>query len=514
MIIPRRHTIPDLPELIPSRGGTTSVSLFHRKATDDREENESSSSLTKNKHFIKKIIENGLLALLIFSPLPAASVESWAIVLIELSAIALVFLYLFVGGASSSNAHLKPKLKWPAIFFALLFIFFVVQMIPLPQTIVRIFSPSALILRKLFISNFSEASYLTLSLVPSQTLRATLELLSYVLIGFLVVKTVTHGRQIRKIITVLILIGTFEAFYGLFELYRSNPRVLLYKKVFNLDSATGTFINRNHFSGYLEMIIPLALGLVISRINLFSMPGKKWRDRISLLTGQGFTVNVLIILSIMVMSLAIFRSNSRSGVFLLAFTFFLFFALTAYTFGIAKYRHVWIKTLLKTMIAMIILITLYVGVESTVRRFSSDNLLRDGRPKYWADVFSVVGDFPLLGSGLGTFAAVFSAYDNTGLDGPLVHAHNDYLEYLSELGLVGFALLIAGLLCLAGDAFRTWAKRKNPEIKGLGLGLIISVTVMLFHTITDFNLHIPANMLLFTVVLSLALRTAYYRKSS
>ncbi len=513
MPTPRRVPPPDFPEAVPwSASGTDRGVYSSREYAEDRPENGSSSMPTKKDRFLRKVIENGLLALLIFSPLPAASVERWSITVIELGAIALTLLYLFVGRTPNLNDQLKPKLKWPMLIFSALFLFIGAQMVPLPRLILQTISPASLSLRKLFIPNFSDTSPVPLSLVPSQTLRTGLELLSYFLIGFLVVKTVTRGRQIRKFILGLILMGTFEAFYGFFELYRSHPHILFYKKVFSLDSVTGTFVNRNHFSGYLEMILPLALGLVISRINLFSMPGKKWKDRIAQMAAQGFAVNVFVVLSILVMALAIFRSNSRSGVFLLVFTFFLFFTLTVYSFGVAKYRQIWIKTFLKVTIVLVTLIALYVGVDSTVRRFSRDNLLQDGRPKYWADVLNVIGDFPLLGSGLGTFPSVFSAYDYTGLDGPLVHAHNDYLENFSELGLVGFTLLMAGLIFIAVDAFKTWAKRKNPEIKGLGLGLIVAVAVMAFHSITDFNLHIPANILLFTVVLSLAWTTAYYRK--
>jgi hypothetical protein len=63
------------------------------------------------------------------------------------------------------------------------------------------------------------------------------------------------------------------------------------------------------------------------------------------------------------------------------------------------------------------------------------------------------------------------------------------------------------------DSFLTWSKRRNPEIKGLAMGGIISVFIILIHSLTDFNLHIPANTLLFSVVLALTYTTVYHRKS-
>ena len=95
----------------------------------------------------------------------------------------------------------------------------------------------------------------------------------------------------------------------------------------------------------------------------------------------------------------------------------------------------------------------------------------------------------------------------------LVHAHNDYLEYLVELGLVGTILLLGTIVYLAVQSFLAWKERRNPEAKGLALGGIVSLAGMGLHTLTDFNLHIPANIVLFTVVLSLTLVSAYYRKT-
>jgi O-antigen ligase len=95
----------------------------------------------------------------------------------------------------------------------------------------------------------------------------------------------------------------------------------------------------------------------------------------------------------------------------------------------------------------------------------------------------------------------------------MAHAHNDYLENLAELGVIGFSLLMAGILYLYVATFQTWIQRNNPEVKGLVLGALVSVAAMLFHSITDFNLHIPANALLFTVVLSLGFGMTFYRKA-
>ena len=126
----------------------------------------------------------------------------------------------------------------------------------------------------------------------------------------------------------------------------------------------------------------------------------------------------------------------------------------------------------------------------------------------------IIAAFPLFGSGLGTFVSVYPAYEK--IAGPellLVHAHNDYLEYLAELGVIGFALLVGAVLFIGVSSLRSWRERRNPDVKGIALGGIISIAVILVHSLTDFNLHIPANMLLFAVVLALTFVTAFYRKT-
>jgi O-antigen ligase len=95
----------------------------------------------------------------------------------------------------------------------------------------------------------------------------------------------------------------------------------------------------------------------------------------------------------------------------------------------------------------------------------------------------------------------------------LAHAHNDYLEALAELGLLGTALLLGLIVLLAVRASLAWRERRSPEAKGIALGGIVSLAGAGVHAVTDFNLHIPANAVLFAVVLALTLVSAHLRKA-
>jgi hypothetical protein len=64
-------------------------------------------------------------------------------------------------------------------------------------------------------------------------------------------------------VTWLVALGTFEALYGLVQYLTGWQRIFGYVKKYNLEEATGTYINRNHFAGFLEMVIPFGVALVL-----------------------------------------------------------------------------------------------------------------------------------------------------------------------------------------------------------------------------------------------------------
>jgi O-antigen ligase len=261
------------------------------------------------------------------------------------------------------------------------------------------------------------------------------------------------------------------------------------------------------------MVIPLALGLIIARIDIFSLAGLKWREKLLRVSEKGLSTNLLLTLGIIIMSLAIIFSKSRSGVFLLFFTFILFFTMTVWYFGKSRDQRKWINNFIKIVFLLIILISFFMGINATVERFALDKLLQADRPAVWANTIGIFSDYPFFGTGLGTFASLYSAYEDSEEYLRYSHAHNDYLEYLSELGIFGFIFLLGGILFMLINSFLIWRERRHPVVKGLSLGGIIAVVCILIHSITDFNLQIPANMMLFSVVLSLTIVIAFYKRS-
>lgn len=461
-----------------------------------------------------KVLEYGLLALLLWSPLPAASVEAWAVFGIELAVAVLAAAWVLADPKPRLNPHLPPLLKRTRPLAAAVFGFLLLQVLPLPVAAVRLLAPAAVRFRELYDPGFAGRRFTTLSVSPSTTVREALFLAALFLLGWLVLRAAGRGRRIRAVIVTLVVSGVFQALYGLFELTRAEPRLLFYKKVFSPHAATGTFVNGNHFSGYLEMIIPLALGLAVARMNMMTFGVQGFREKVRLWTSKGVLGTALLFAAAAVMALAILLSNSRSGVVVLAFTVFLFFGLTVVSYSRMGFRQPWVGRAIRATVLAVTVMAVLAGVGSTVRRFALDDILHEDRPLYWANTADMIGDFPVFGTGLGTFASAYNAYETRlGGDMALIHAHNDYLELAAELGVLGALLLLGLVLSLAVRAFLVWRGRRNAQARALALGGIVSLAGAGLHAFTDFNLHIPANMVLFTVVLALTVVMAHYRKS-
>lgn len=481
------------------------------KFSNSTEEKNHKSQADKKDAIYQKVIEWGIIGILVFSPLPAASVYEWSVLVIQLAVVVMMGAYFLMKQKPRRNDLLSQALKTPRYLFWGFFGFLLIQVVPLPTFLVKIFSPRTFSFYQNFSPDFSDIHFLSLSVMPSQTIKQGLEILAYVLLGFLIVRTITKRSQIMRIFAVIVGVGVFEALYGLFELYSSNPSILFYQKTHYLDCVTGTFVNRNHLSGYLEMVIPVAIGLVIARVDFFDWSDLKIREKLLRISEKGLAWNVLISLGVVSMALAIIYSKSRSGIFILVLSFILLSGLAGLYFRRTSEEKKRIKTFLKVVFLVILAISLYIGIGATLERFSLDKILQEQRPKVWGNTVEMIGDFPVFGSGLGTFKFVYPAYEESGKFVRWSHAHNDYLEYAAELGAVGTVLLFGGILFLLVSSFRIWKVRRHPQVKGLALGGIVALVGIMVHSITDFNLQIPANEVLFTVILSLTMVTAFYR---
>ena len=148
-------------------------------------------------------------------------------------------------------------------------------------------------------------------------------------------------------------------------------------------------------------------------------------------------------------------------------------------------------------------LALWVGVEPVVERYQSAESAYLLRSAIWADTASLIREHPLLGTGLGTFGIVYPQVQTTALNFQVDHAHNDYLEVATELGLPGALLLFGLIWTVLWRAITVFYNSPRQRERFLLLGCCGSILAILFHSFTDFNLQVPANAMVFAVILGL-----------
>jgi O-antigen ligase len=245
----------------------------------------------------------------------------------------------------------------------------------------------------------------------------------------------------------------------------------------------GPYVNRNHFAGFVELVIPVALVPLVL--------GKVRRER-------WFAVGLLSLLPLG----ALFLSASRGGIISFAAELGLLTLLLILrrTGG----KHVLAGAMVLLFAFMLVS---WLGVRQILERFSSMQSLEatsGKRASMRLDTWHIFREHPWTGTGLGTLQTVFPAYE-TLYDAKIVkHSHNDYLEALAETGIAGAACCAWFLGALFFHSLRRLLLQDKSFSAALHLSGLVACTGFLVHSLVDFNLHIPGNALLFFLMANLA----------
>jgi len=307
----------------------------------------------------------------------------------------------------------------------------------------------------------------------------------------------------RRLVTWLVALGAFEAIYGLVQYLTGWQRIFGYVKKYNLEDATGTYINRNHFAGFLEMVIPFGVALVLyenAKLPRRVTPGRNARIK-RVLGGRKASRIGLWLLTTTVMVAGLFFSLSRMGIISAVASL----AVMAAFAGFQRKAGLWVAA---AIMACGIILVLWMGVGPALGRFGMISeeytSVDESRWSLWKDTARLIGGHPLLGSGLGTFPVAFTRVQSTFLGQFVNHAHNDYLEIASDLGIPAAALFLGSTGALLVRVARKAASSEVSFERAMALGCLGSIAAILLHSLTDFNLYIPANALVFSLILGLA----------
>jgi O-antigen ligase len=360
----------------------------------------------------------------------------------------------------------------------------------------------------------------SLSIAPSMSGGALLEMTAYgsLLLLILVYPFGPPGRETEErlsqmIVMAALLSGLIVAIVGLIELFVWNGKILWLFVPCDWGSpqyamplrASGSFVNPDHFGDYLALVLPLAIGGAL-------FPSDRFYKQRAIRVFCGVTAFLVVC--------ALLLSISRASWTAAAIALAILFGLSSRMPAAARPRVLGLgsgtlpRRACVLAFATIALGLMFIGPEGRgkVDLRLQQTLVSDdwfaGRFELDADTLAMVRDYPPLGVGLGCWPELFPHYRQPPWQ-PAIYreAHNDYAQVMAETGILGFVMIAWFFLGIARRLNHAIAHTSVP-VSPILVALCASVTVTAFHEFFDFSLHTPANALLSTVLVGLALRMA------
>jgi O-antigen ligase len=370
-------------------------------------------------------------------------------------------------------ASLGGGLKW-LVFLPPAYAFF--QVVPLPLGLVRILSPARARLAAALGPVLGLPAFVPLSVAPSATLLHALQISACVVLFLVVYGTAARmASRTWTLVVPLIVIATAEGALGLLQSIfdPSAPDSI----------AIGTYAIRNHYAGLLEMVLPFA-----ALFPLHLLQNSDRREGLGL--PRAFLACLSLAAAAVMLSGAVF-SLSRMGT-IAAVSSLVFVAVLA-----AVRRKAWFRNafaFLAAVCAALVLIALLAPAQLVSRFAQMDP--NDRTPPESRDLIAA---YPLFGCGLGGYGSAFTAYKRSAPTLYQDYAHNDYVQYLAELGLVGFAVYAAPVVLLIGRLPRAYARYDLAWLTLAGAGSLFAIGL---HSLVDFNLYVPANRFVLAWILA------------
>ncbi|MCC6209534.1 MAG: O-antigen ligase family protein [Burkholderiales bacterium] len=439
------------------------------------------------------------LALLVWAPFPLGSNRAWAWTILEVGLFLAAALWT-IGWMQRRHGSLAlVRAARPAfVLLGLWLAWLALQCVPLPPGLVRLLSPQAAALHALA-ESYAPGTWITLSVDPNASLVFWLKSCAYAAAFFLTL-ALAHTRERAQLIAlVLVLSGLVQAVYGgLMHLSGANLEIFG-THIGHRDSASGGFVNRNHLAGFLEITLAMGIGLMVGSLRETGRRSWRqfWRDMAALLLSGRAPLRLFLVA--MVIGLVMTRSRMGNTAFFASL-------LVAGTVALALSRHATRGTVI--LIASLIAIDIFIvgswfGVEKTLQRIEQTtvrDVVERGDPS--ARALQLAKDYPVFGTGGGSFYTAFPRYRGPELRAYFDFAHNDYIQFAAETGLVGLALVGSLPLFALALAVLALARRRDPLARGFAFAVLMGVVSIGIHSSVDFNLQIPANALAFLVLLA------------
>jgi len=279
----------------------------------------------------------------------------------------------------------------------------------------------------------------------------------------------------------IIAIGALEAALGLCQNFGGGVDQVRW----------GTYVNHNHYAGFLEMALPFA---VVYPVALWRRPRGHSTVAPALAACGVWAMAGLILAGIV-------HSFSRMGFIATICSFFVMG-----TLALGARQLSWAARSRRRQVVTVGVVGtlalagfLFLPPDKLIARFAqliSTDPTGEGRAQLWAETVPLIRAYPVFGCGLGGYETAFMRFKSFE---PLVtddFAHNDYLQLLAELGLVGFAIGAALALSVVRTAVQKALGSADAGTRYFAVACAGALAAILVHSVADFNLYIPANAML------------------
>ncbi len=362
------------------------------------------------------------------------------------------------------------------------------QLVPLPPALVKFLSPhrwdSAVAAR--LATGSPLGSWLPFSVAPA----ATLERLLYVvpaMAAFVAAREMGRwwgGRRLWLIAAPVIAVALIECWFGLDQFFSVQAASL------NPQVVRGTYVNRNHFAGLLELALPLAIMWAIAILYKAKKRGGEVPARAAIRSSMLLAIAAGLLTMVMASLSRMGFIASLAGIAVAAFGWLLLRREKDHA-STPKWR--WLIPIVLPLGVFALFST-----NAMVLRFADTpgpgEMTADGRMQIWTEAIRLIGAYKWTGTGLGTFEQGLYPIRHLAPDFTFDFAHNDYLQILAELGLIGGLLAIALALRVLWKPISVILE-SNSRHRALAVGLVGALLAIGLHSLVDFNLYIPANAL-------------------
>jgi O-antigen ligase len=344
-----------------------------------------------------------------------------------------------------------------------------------------------------------------ISLTPADTRRALgVYLAHFALFVVAFNQFRKRGRSERFMLVLAILVG-FLAVEGILQDLTAEGKLYWWRSA-GTNYSFGPFVNHNNFAGWMEMALPLTAGLA-AMIRQRQQRDRNLSARLVEQFDRPYAYFILLCFISIIGAAAFVISKSRGGLIALT-TAVVVICVAQLTIGRLKLRTAVIALVL---LLTVLSLTAWIGGAGTWSRYGTLSDV-EGEPSFQfrvaisKETLKMAADFPLLGTGFGSFEEAFGLYTPGTSFKTVRRAHNDYAQVISECGLLGALAIGWGLIVLLKGGLFPALVRRGSRMEWPVRGAAVGVLALLLHTLGDFNLQIYSNSLLFAFLCAFLMR--------